>query len=56
MIDEFTCSVMEVRGLFKITKLNTPTGSLHQQICSTAKRNLMKQMETAVSMVWILQI
>ena len=38
MMDEFTGSVKELRGLFKIPKSNTPTGSLHQQICNTAKR------------------
>ena len=38
MMDEFTGSVKELRGLFKIPKSNIPTGSLHQQICNTAKR------------------
>ena len=37
MMDEFTGSVKELRGLFKIPKSNNPTGSLHQQICNTAK-------------------
>ena len=38
MMDKFTGSVKELRGLFKIPKSNNPTGSLHQQICNTAKR------------------
>ena len=38
MMDEFTGSVKELRGLFKILKANIPTGSLHQQICNTAKK------------------
>ena len=38
MVDEFTGSVKELRGLFKIPKSNNPNGSLHQQICNTAKK------------------
>jgi len=42
MMDEFTGSVKELRGLFKIPKSNTPPGSLHQQICNNAKRQFDK--------------
>ena len=38
MMDEYTGSVKELRGLFKIPKTNNPTGNLHQQICNTAKK------------------
>ena len=37
-MDEFTGSVKELRGLFKIPKTNTPAGSLHQQNCNTSMR------------------
>ena len=37
-MDEFTGSVKELRGLFKIPKANIQTGSLHQQICNTAQK------------------
>ena len=37
-MDEFTGSVKELRGLFKIPKINIQTGNLHQQICNTAMR------------------
>ena len=38
IMDEFNSSVKELRGLFKIPKTNIQTGSLHQQICNTTKR------------------
>ena len=53
--DEFTDSVKELKGLFKVPKSNTPAESLHQQICNTAKRQFDKTNGIAVSMVWILQ-
>ena len=37
-MDEYTGSVKELRGLFKISKTNIQTGSLHQQICNTAQK------------------
>ena len=41
-MDEFAGSVEELRGLFKIPESNVPTGSLHEQICNTAKKQFDK--------------
>ena len=37
LLDEFTGSVKEFKGLFKIPKTNVPAGSSHQHICNTSK-------------------
>ena len=37
LMDEFTGSVKEFRGLLKIPETNIPTGNLHQHICNTDK-------------------
>ena len=53
MMDEYTGSVKELRGLFKIPKTNTQTGSLHQQICNTAKKHFEDR--TGDCSRWVLQ-
>ena len=54
MMDEFTGSVKELRGLFKISKSNIQTGSLHQEICNTAKKQFEKTNGDCSLFVWTL--
>ena len=37
LTDEFTGTVKDFRGLYKVPKENIPFGNLHQQICNIAK-------------------